>query len=252
MSIADTDIPIPSTASLLDVAYRRQTPDEVRVARAREAGQRIGPCPTCGWPAAYEDVTIHRPGQPDVLRTLARCLRRRLGAQCPVETVAEALRPESPLSHLEGPLGALQPAGRVSGRPETQDALEGPPGPEEEESMERTCATCGADISARPPRARWCEKCSNARKAARDRAWRARVRQQSVHGSAPQPSAVEPLSDSQNVQPDALQLAPQVSVLGAGADEESEVDFAGLVIDVLGLSLNRRELLRALLEEVEP
>lgn len=35
-------------------------------------------------------------------------------------------------------------------------------------------------------------------------------------------------------------------------DDESEVDFAGLLVDVLGLSLNRRELLRALLEEVEP
>jgi len=30
------------------------------------------------------------------------------------------------------------------------------------------------------------------------------------------------------------------------------VDFAGLVIDVLGLSLNKRNLLRALLEEVGP
>ena len=252
MSIADADIPVPSTASLLDIVYRRQTPDEVRVARAREAGQRIGPCPTCGWPAAYEDVTIHRPGQPDVLRTLARCLRRRLGAQCPVETVAEALRPESPLSHLAGSLGALQPAGRVSGRPETQDALDGPPKPEEEHMAERTCATCGADISARPPRARWCEKCSTARKAARDRAWRARVGQQSVHGSAPQPSVVEPLSDSQNVQPDVPHMEMHTSALDITPDDESEVDFAGLLVDVLGLSLNRRELLRALLEEVEP
>jgi hypothetical protein len=251
MSIADIDIPIPSTASLLDVAYRRQTPDEVRVARAREAGQRIGPCPTCGWPATYEDVTIHRPGQPDAVRTLARCLRRRLGAQCPVETVAEALRPESPLGHPAGPLGALQPAGRVSGRLETQDALEGPPGPEEEHMPERTCATCGADIGARPPRARWCEKCANARKAARDRAWRARVGQKSVHGSAPQPSAVEPIGGSQNVQPDVPQLSLRAPVLDAGDDDESEVDFAALVVDVLGLSLNRRELLRALLEEVE-
>lgn len=239
MSIADIDIPIPSTASLLDVAYRHQTPDEVRVARAREAGQRIGPCPTCGWPATYEDVTIHRPGQPDVVRTLARCLRRRLGEQCPVETVAEALRPESPLGHLAGSLGALQ-----SVEPK---AL---PGPEGEHMPERTCATCGADISARPPRARWCEKCSNARKAARDRAWRARVGQKSVHGSSPQPSEVEPLGDAQNVQSDVQQLALRVSAIDV--DDEPGVDFAGLVIEVLGLSLNRRELLRALLEEVSP
>jgi hypothetical protein len=233
-------VSVPSTASLLDVAYRHQTPDEVRVARAREAGQRIGPCPTCGWEATYEDVTIHRPGQPDAVRTLARCLRRRLGEQCPVETVAEALRPESPLGHLAGSLGALQPV--------EPEAL---PGPEGEHMPERTCATCGADISARPPRARWCEKCANARKAARDRAWRARVGQKSVHGSAPQPSAVEPLGDAQNVQQDVQQMALRVSVLDAG-DDESEVDFAALVVDVLGLSLNRRELLRALLDEVSP
>ena len=118
--------------------------------------------------------------------------------------------------------------------------------------MERTCATCGADISARPPRARWCEKCANARKAARDRARRARVGQQSVHGSAPQPSVVEPLGGPQNVPPDVQQLALRVSVIDAGDDDGSEVDFAGLVVDVLGLSLNRRNLLRALLEEVEP
>ena len=249
---APSPVSVPSTASLLDVVYRRQTPDEVRVARAREAGQRIGPCPTCGWPATYEDVTIHRPGQPDAVRTLARCLRRRLGGRCPVETVAEALRPESPLSRPAGSLGAIQPVGRVSGRPDTQDALEGPPGPEEEESMERTCATCGADISARPPRARWCEKCSNARKAARDRAWRAKVGQQNVHGSAQQPSAVEPLGGPQNVPPDVQQLALRVSVIDAGDDDGSEVDFAALVVDVLGLSLNKRNLLRALLEEVSP
>ena len=33
-------------------------------------------------------------------------------------------------------------------------------------------------------------------------------------------------------------------------DDEPEVDFAELVRDVMGLSLNRRNLLRALLEEV--
>jgi len=249
MSIADTDIPIPSTASLLDVAYRRQTPDEVRVARAREAGQRIGPCPTCGWPATYEDVTIHRPGHPDVLRTLARCLRRRLGAQCPVETVAEALRPESPLSHLAGSLGALQPAGRVSGRPETQDALDGPPKPEEEHMAERTCATCGADISARPPRARWCEKCSNARKAARDRARRARVGRQSapspVHVPAPQPSAPEPCC----VQPDVPPPALRVSVLDIARDVVAAAETRATVLAVLTLSAERQDLLRRLLED---
>lgn len=249
MSIADTDIPIPSTASLLDVAYRRQTPDEVRVARAREAGQRIGPCPTCGWPATYEDVTIHRPGQPDAVRTLARCLRRRLGAQCPVETVAEALRPESPLGHLAGSLGALQPVGRVSGRLETQDALEGPPGPEEEHMPERTCATCGADISSRPPRARWCEKCSNARKAARDRAWRARAGQQSVHGSDPQPSVVEPRDVQQNVQPDVLPPALRVSVLDIARDVVAAAETRATVLAVLTLSAERQDLLRRLLED---
>ena len=36
----------------------------------------------------------------------------------------------------------------------------------------------------------------------------------------------------------------------APIDEEPEVDFAELVRDVMGLSLNRRNLLRALLEEV--
>jgi hypothetical protein len=46
-------------------------------------------------------------------------------------------------------------------------------------------------------------------------------------------------------------MALRVSVLDAG-DDESEVDFAALVVDVLGLSLNRRELLRALLDEVSP
>ena len=249
MSITDTDIPIPSTASLLDVAYRRQTPDEVRVARAREAGQRIGPCPTCGWPATYEDVTIHRPGQPDAVRTLARCLRRRLGTQCPVETVAEALRPESPLGCLEGSLGALQPVGRVSGRPETQDALDGPPGPEEEHMPERTCATCGADISTRPPRARWCEVCSAGRKASRDRAWRARVGQQSVpshvHAPAPQPSAPEPCC----VQPDVLPPALRVSVLDIARDVVAAAETRATVLAVLTLSAERQDLLRRLLED---
>lgn len=248
---APSPVSVPSTASLLDIVYRRQTPDEVRVARAREAGQRIGPCPTCGWPATYEDVTIHRPGQPDAVRTLARCLRRRLGAQCPVETVAEALRPESPPSRPEGPLGALQPAGRVSGRPETQDALEGPPGPEEEHMPERTCATCGADISARPPRARWCEVCSAGRKAARDRAWRAKVGQQSVHGSAPQPSAAEPLGGQQNVPPDVQQLALRVSVLDLAQRAAEGPGVRATMRAILALSAERQDLLRRLLDDVE-
>jgi len=42
------------------------------------------------------------------------------------------------------------------------------------------------------------------------------------------------------------------SALDITPDDEPEVDFAGLLVDVLGLSMNRRNLLRALLEEVEP
>jgi hypothetical protein len=249
VSIAAIDIPIPSTASLLDAAYLRQTPDEVRVARARAAGMRIGPCPTCGWDATYEDVTIHRTGQPDVVRTVARCLRRRLGPQCPVETVAEALRPESPPSRPEGPLGALQPAGRVSGRLETQDALGGPPEPEEEHMPERTCATCGADISARTPRARWCEVCSAGRKAARDRAWRVKAGRQAVQSSAPQPSATEPRDVQQNVQPDVLPPALRVSVLDIARDVVAAAETRATVLAVLTLSAERQDLLRRLLED---
>jgi hypothetical protein len=114
---------------------------------------------------------------------------------------------------------------------------------------ERTCATCGADISARTPRARWCEKCSNARKAARDRAWRARVGQQSVHGSAPQPSAVEPLGDAQNVPPDVLPPALRVSVLDIARDVAAAADTRATVLAVLTLSAERQDLLRRLLND---
>ena len=121
--------------------------------------------------------------------------------------------------------------------------------------MERTCDTCGADIAHRGARARFCVACSDERKSKRDRehnkrASEARKSKRNVQAKAPQPQVIEPASPPQNV-PHHVPSALRVSVLDAG-DDESEVDFAALVVDVLGLSLNRRELLRALLDEVSP
>ena len=114
---------------------------------------------------------------------------------------------------------------------------------------ERTCATCGADISARPPRARWCEACSAGRKAARDRAWRAKVGRQTVQYPVPQPPATEPRGVQQNVQSDVLPPALRVSVLDIARDVVAAAETRATVLAVLTLSAERQDLLRRLLED---
>ena len=59
MSIALTDIPIPSTATFNEVPHFRRTPKEVRTARARDAGQTIVACPLCGEQARPPALRSH-------------------------------------------------------------------------------------------------------------------------------------------------------------------------------------------------
>ena len=83
-------------------------------------------------------------------------------------------------------------------------------------------------------------------------AWR---RTNAERKGLPVPEEAQRLRDARGGRPARPKPAPtQTPALPAPVpalvDEEPEVDFAELVRDVLNLSLNRRNLLRALLEEV--
>lgn len=75
MSLADL-VSIPSTlANPGPPPPDRPTANEVRLRRLQEAHIEPATCPTCGLTATREEVLIHRPGQPSVVRILLRCLR---------------------------------------------------------------------------------------------------------------------------------------------------------------------------------
>lgn len=70
--IGGTDSPWATTPTYVPAPSEEPERHRERVARA--SGLETVPCPECGRPASLEEVTVHRPGRPSVLRTVVRCL----------------------------------------------------------------------------------------------------------------------------------------------------------------------------------
>jgi hypothetical protein len=221
MSIVEA-ISIPSTASLNDVAQRLSTPQEIRERRARETGLTIVTCPLCGEQATQEVLLATRPGQGTVRRTVVRCLRKNNTPRCPASVSEEA----------------ADDPGRPEHHPDQQNATEARPGPKEEHMPERTCAECGADISTRGIRARWCVACARVRAFEQQRDWKARNR-----------AAVK--ADSPRYVQRDVPLALRVSVLDLTQRLAQGPEVRAVVRAVLALSPKRQDLLRRLLEDEE-
>lgn len=221
-------VTIPSTAADYTPPVQ-PTDDEVRQHRAREARHQTSACPHCGEWAIVETVTVNRPGMPGVVQTISRCQRqpRWRGERCPLTILSE----------------------------EWAEDTTAPEAEEEESMAERTCETCGADISQRGVRARMCAPCAAAKKVERDRQHNmrmseARKSKRNVQAPPPQPQAIEPAPPPQNVQrpvPPAL----RVSVLTLAQQATDNPGARALLRDALALSPERQDLLRRLLDDVE-
>jgi len=230
---------IPSTAADY-ITVPRETEDQRRERLAAEAGHTLTTCPECGGRATRESVLVYRTGEGTLQQTLIRCWRPGTAAspRCQVQTLSEE------------PVGA-----------DAFTALEqllARPASEEETMSEKTkpCQDCGTTIKDSHGRKR-CPECNRTFERERKRlAWR---RTNAERKGLPVPEEAQRLRDARGGRParpkpvQAQTPAPAQPVpapVPALVDDEPEVDFAELVRDVMGLSLNRRNLLRALLEEV--
>lgn len=230
---------IPSTAADY-ITVPRETEDQRRERLAAEAGHTLTTCPECGGRATRESVLVYRTGAGTLQQTLIRCWRPGTIAKprCQVQTLSEE------------PVGA-----------DAFTALEqllARPASEEETMSEKTkpCQDCGTTIKDSHGRKR-CPECNRTFERERKRlAW---LRTNAERKGLPVPEEAQRLRDARGGRParpkpvQAQTPAPAQPVpapVAALANDEPEVDFAELVRDVMGLSLNRRNLLRALLEEV--
>lgn len=202
MTITASDIPIPSTAADYTPPVRPSL-EETRKHRAREARHQTSACPHCGEWAIVETVTVNRPGLPGVVQTVSRCQRqpRWRGERCPLTILSE----------------------------EWAEDTTAPEAEKEEIMPEKTCATCGADISHRGRNARFCEACSAARQCEHMMAYRRRVRSKSS-------SRAEQVSGS---------------VMGLVQRAAKVPEILDAIRDALALSPERQDLLRRLLDDVE-
>lgn len=259
MTITAADIPIPTTASLNASPQRLPSREEQRRSRAQQARHQTAACPHCGDWAIVETVTSHRAGMPGVVQTISRCQRqpRWRGERCPLTILHEEWAPDQPDDQDDDHAQAesLREPLREALRDERPQAKAGA----EEESMpERTCATCGVDISERGVRAKWCETCAAERKRQRDQEHSLRLSAQrkaargaeSVQAPAPQPQAIETAAPLQNVHPPVPQ-ALRVSVLTIAQQATDNAGTRALLRDALALSPERQDLLRRLLDDVE-
>lgn len=91
LSLSIQSVSIPSSLCLEGV-LKPPTLADRRLSRLRESGISVVRCPQCGADAAREEVLIHRPGQPSVLRVLLRCQggSRHEGRGCPVQVHSES------------------------------------------------------------------------------------------------------------------------------------------------------------------
>jgi hypothetical protein len=227
VTITAADITIPTTLDLNAAPQCLPSLEEARKHRAQQARHQTSACPHCGEWAIVETVTVNRPGLPGVVQTLSRCQRnpRWQEERCPLTILSEEWAEETPA-----------------------------PEAEEEESMERTCEMCGADIAHRGARARMCAPCAAAKKVERDREHNLRMSEQrkskrNVQAQPPQPQAIEPASPPQNV-PHPVPPALRVSVLTL-AQQATDPSTRALLRDALALSPERQDLLRRLLDDVE-
>lgn len=241
-------VPLPSTAADY-TPIPRESVSQRKARRLKEEGAHVTSCPECGERATQETFMVHRPGLESVERTLIRCWREpRYGrSKCPVILIKEtAIGSEDAFTEL---------AINLRGEPPQKEEIMVPT----EDKRTKPCLDCGETIVDSHGRKR-CTECNRKFETERKRlAWRRTYNEQ--HG-IPVPEEARRLRDARGGRPGKSKQGPvtpisQDSVPPADPiidpdDEESEVDFAGLVIDVLGLSLNKRNLLRALLEEVEP
>lgn len=179
---------------MIDVSFPSSLPrpeESIRV--PRRSKPLAGPtCPACGHRASREVLTVHRPGEPSVRRTVLRCLRaasgktdplgRTKGHRCPLSTESEA--------PLPSPLAAAQEA--IAPDPE-------PVEPEEEAEVEsKPCAECGAPVGPCPKGTRrFCRTCAQrraregSRRRSREHAERVRATRQAE--GEPTPAAPVPM-----------------------------------------------------------
>lgn len=241
------EVTIPSTAGSY-TPMARETEEQRQARRDREAGLTADTCPKCGGRATREVVTVSRPGRGTVRRTLLRCWRKPKYAhdRCPVQTLSEeTVGGEETFAALERML-----AEAARQKEETMS-----------ETRTKPCLDCGTTIEDSHGRKR-CPECNRKFETERKRlAWRRTYNEK--HG-LPVPEEAQRLRDARGGRPAQpkpvpVQTAPAPArpvpvpvPVPVDVDDETDVDFAGLLIDVLGLSLSRRNLLRALLEEVQP
>lgn len=177
MTITASDVSIPTTLNLHGTIQRRQTVAEQREQRELQAGHRIGTCPHCGARATIETVTVGRPGQPAVVRILARCWRKGMAERerCPVATLHEgpAGEPLPDVSEFVPPVVTREP---------------------------RPCQDCGTDISHRGPHAQVCGACAGERRRERVRQYQRDHYRRAERAPAPaqpeQTEATEPEEES--------------------------------------------------------
>lgn len=225
---------IPSTAADY-TPVPRETEDQRRERLAVEAGHTLTTCPECGGRATRESVLVYRTGEGTLQQTLIRCWRPGTAAKprCQVRTLSEEPVGADAFTALEEMLANAS---------------------EEETMSEKTrpCQDCGTTIEDSHGRKR-CRKCNSTFERERKRlAWRRTYNEK--HG-LPVPEEAQRLRDARGgrtarPKPAPTQTPALPAPVAALANDEPEVDFAELVRDVMGLSLNRRNLLLALLEEV--
>lgn len=223
---------IPSTAADY-ITVPRETEDQRRERLAAEAGHTLTTCPECGGRATRESVLVYRTGEGTLQQTLIRCWRPGTAAKprCQVQTLSEEPVGADAFTALEQLLANAS---------------------EEETMSEKTkpCQDCGTTIEDSHGRKR-CRECNRTFERERKRlAWR---RTNAERKGLPVPEEAQRLRDARGGRPARPKPAPTQTpapALPVLVDGEPEVDFAELVRDVMGLSLNRRNLLRALLEEV--
>jgi predicted RNA-binding Zn-ribbon protein involved in translation (DUF1610 family) len=217
VTITAADITIPTTLDLNAAPQCLPSLEEARKHRAQQARHQTSACPHCGEWAIVETVTVNRPGLPGVVQTLSRCQRnpRWQEERCPLTILSEEWAEETPA-----------------------------PVAEEEESMERTCETCGADIAHRGARARMCAPCAAAKKVERDRQHNMRMSEARKSKRVVQDPA------PQNV-PHPVPSALRVSVLTLAQQATDNAGTRALLRDALALSPERQDLLRRLLDDVE-
>lgn len=189
--LAPGHISLPSSLPASNSGPMPLTNAELRERRLRAAGHELTTCPVCGQLATREQVTVHRPGQPSLLRVVLRCQGIPAGelssaARCPAVIEAETVL-EGPPPVFELPKTSRRPVRRQRTKPESLPAPVTPP-PDVPDAMpadagpevpmtEKKCLDCGATLPDPHGRQKRCESCAETAERSRKQADYRRRRQ---------------------------------------------------------------------------